>query len=715
MKNSAPYCNWIQRLLPKMIVTTSALTLFACGGGSDSDTSIPTTPEESSPPASTFLISTTVGAGGSISPTSASVTEGETATFTLAMEEGYEIESISGCNGSLTNLTYTIGEASTDCEISVTFLLTPPDEETEEEGEDSGETNLEDNLGEQKTLVALIGFKNQENKITRQQAHDLIQNNPNSLNTFIKENSNNKAWLESDVLDWVELDKEADEYFSADNYDNEKYHDDAIAAISNLADLASYDRLILMGSRSERGNPGCYAYQTKRYVGPDNHYFGYFAVMGGGGLADDVVGCLTPGRIAHEYGHTFGFGHIFETDCAIGDLPQSLIDRHFDNSCQNKGYWETYDTMSFDVNYPLYSAIWRSEAGWLEDDQVTVVSESGLYTLTQASLSSSGTKLLKIPIGQGLEGKQLYYYVEYRKKLGGFDEEEFIAKSQEYEVLVRHTDFNGGIENKDKITYGYETAEGIREAITPLDVGQDYVDTYRNLSFRVERLYEDQEMSVADIRVSLPALTILPSYVYRFSANDDQEQTVTLKNTSDDSWVVSSLTMKGRHPNAFAVSNENCIDQPIMPQGKCEINVSRVRDTASLGFLAISINDGDILHAAELMGESLLIETEFDPNAPLEWQDYTSQYAKDINWEDAVAYCHDLSFNSHDDWRLPRIEELRAAFQQSSTPLYNITTQLWSISEPAGNLYNAYYIDGSEAWYNGDKLQKYNALCVRSQ
>ena len=175
------------------------------------------------------------------------------------------------------------------------------------------------------------------------------------------------------------------------------------------------------------------------------------------------------------------------------------------------------------------------------------------------------------------------------------------------------------------------------------------------------------------------------------------------------------MTMKGRHPNAFAVSNENCIDQPIMPQDKCEINVSRVRDTASLGFLAISINDGEFLHAAELMGESLLIETEFDPNAPLEWQDYTSQYAKDINWEDAVAYCHDLSFNSHDDWRLPLIEELRAAFQQSSTPLYNITTQLWSISEPAGNLYNAYYIDGNEAWYNGDKLQKYNALCVRSQ
>lgn len=34
-----------------------------------------------------------------------------------------------------------------------------------------------------------------------------------------------------------------------------------------------------------------------------------------------------------------------------------------------------------------------------------------------------------------------------------------------------YIDFNGGIENKDKIIYGYEIVEGIREVIMFLDVG----------------------------------------------------------------------------------------------------------------------------------------------------------------------------------------------------------------------------------------------------
>lgn len=42
--------------------------------------------------------------------------------------------------------------------------------------------------------------------------------------------------------------------------------------------------------------------------------------MGGGGLVDDVVGCLILGCIVYEYGYMFGFGYIFEIDCVIGDL-----------------------------------------------------------------------------------------------------------------------------------------------------------------------------------------------------------------------------------------------------------------------------------------------------------------------------------------------------------------------------------------------------------
>lgn len=66
--------------------------------------------------------------------------------------------------------------------------------------------------------------------------------------------------MESDVLDWVEFDKEVDEYFFVDNYDNEKYYDDVIVVISNFVDLVLYDCFILMGLCLERGNLGCYVY-----------------------------------------------------------------------------------------------------------------------------------------------------------------------------------------------------------------------------------------------------------------------------------------------------------------------------------------------------------------------------------------------------------------------------------------------------------------------
>ena len=89
--------------------------LISCGGGGGS--SAPDLPAV----ASTFDISAAAGENGSISPAIISVTQGQTTTFTVTPETGYSVLSISGCNGILSENTYTTGTISAACSVTVQY------------------------------------------------------------------------------------------------------------------------------------------------------------------------------------------------------------------------------------------------------------------------------------------------------------------------------------------------------------------------------------------------------------------------------------------------------------------------------------------------------------------------------------------------------------------------------------------------------------------
>lgn len=93
----------------------------SCGGGAG----------ESAPASQTVLpqpsktqhtVSTSISTGGQISASQVVVDEGASAQFTLTPNTYYQIDSVSGCGGTLAGAVYTTAAVSADCTVSASFL-----------------------------------------------------------------------------------------------------------------------------------------------------------------------------------------------------------------------------------------------------------------------------------------------------------------------------------------------------------------------------------------------------------------------------------------------------------------------------------------------------------------------------------------------------------------------------------------------------------------
>lgn len=70
----------------------------------------------------THTVTASAGVGGSIVPGSQTVEHGQTATFTVTPDEGYQIDGVTGCGGTLAGNTYTTAEITAVCEVIAAFF-----------------------------------------------------------------------------------------------------------------------------------------------------------------------------------------------------------------------------------------------------------------------------------------------------------------------------------------------------------------------------------------------------------------------------------------------------------------------------------------------------------------------------------------------------------------------------------------------------------------
>lgn len=90
-------------------------------GAITSDCSVSATFIQATVNTATYTVATSAGTGGSISPANATVNSGSTQTFTIAPNTGYSIDTVSGCNGSLSGNTYTTGAITAPCTVTASF------------------------------------------------------------------------------------------------------------------------------------------------------------------------------------------------------------------------------------------------------------------------------------------------------------------------------------------------------------------------------------------------------------------------------------------------------------------------------------------------------------------------------------------------------------------------------------------------------------------
>ena len=78
----------------------------------------------------TYTVSTTATAGGSINPASATVPQGQTASFSIIPLQGYSVSSVTGCNGNFFNGVFTTAAIYANCNVAASFTTTGTTQQT---------------------------------------------------------------------------------------------------------------------------------------------------------------------------------------------------------------------------------------------------------------------------------------------------------------------------------------------------------------------------------------------------------------------------------------------------------------------------------------------------------------------------------------------------------------------------------------------------------
>ena len=476
---------------------------------------------------------------------------------------------------------------------------------------------------EERVLAVLIDYVDvdpAERPFSKSHIEDLLVRNDDALSRFMWETSRRTLRVDFDILDWVTINKNRTDVTRG------TFYSDAINEVSYFADLALYDKVFLVAIPYDQyGSPGCEAYVTpRRHTTPNGVFNLHVAVVSGRDMD-----CVRKGRIAHEFGHTYGLLHAYFIPCANDTgLAASLIDPGdpndscFHHGCTDDNAANCPDTRpvqsevfansdldmmggdsdeSYEARFPLqFHAAAQTLAGWLPENQVVTAEDSGTYRVTTLERLDSQPKAVRIMLGRDHREDPVSYWLETREfspwtplHLGFTDTP---ANYNQCQVDVRLATASvwgltpgGGcnVLETGRHDYGHtfhfgengiekSGGEVVSRADNELVIRRNapFRDPYRGVLVEMLECNADLDARSTEIDLSVQLTTLkLDPPIVAFYHADVTTMTMTLSNDGTAAVNVGSASLGGRHPEAFSIDADGCSDRTLGPGGTCEISV----------------------------------------------------------------------------------------------------------------------------------------------
>ena len=441
----------------------------------------------------------------------------------------------------------------------------------------------------ERVLAALVDFLDvdpEERPFTREDIVNLLEANVDSLSNFIAQTSRNLVSVDFDVLDWITVDKNRTDYPLGGG----SVVEDVVSRMSYFADLSQYDKVMPLIFPLEQGYPGCQAYLDKVHWNTPNGRFRLGALW----LSGYDMGCVEKGRIAHEFGHTFGFVHSYVIECyKEPPLPASMTDPTDKNSSCYAAYDGGKEDASIIANkdfdmlggdhdrryesfFPVhFHATWQDRAGWLAEAQVVAANSAGEYWLTPLESLTPTPKAVRIFLGTDHEGNSLHYLIQHREfspwSMGSPDSGQQVESSCQADVRLEASNiFERGSFN----TYffsGYIDGVSVDSISRP---GKPLWDPYRGIRIEILDCIDTPIGEVVRMQINFSKLDIDPPVVVIFDTPG--KATIRMTNNGSVPIDVGSASIGGRHPTAFVVDSDECSDSTMKSKASCEIVLSHV-------------------------------------------------------------------------------------------------------------------------------------------